>query len=116
MQRYSELISQIEELKKQAEKVKKEEFSTIVKSIKKHISEYGITAKDLGLSSSETVKTDRKSKGNRKHQKKLTSTRPKVPPKYRDQFGNTWTGRGKQPRWVVSAIASGISLDSLRIR
>lgn len=40
----------------------------------------------------------------------------KVAPKYRDDAGNTWTGRGKQPKWVVAAQAMGRSLDSLLIR
>jgi DNA-binding protein H-NS len=38
----------------------------------------------------------------------------KVPFKYR--FGNdTWTGRGKQPKWIVNALAGGLSLESFRI-
>jgi DNA-binding protein H-NS len=31
----------------------------------------------------------------------------KVPVKYRDKSGNTWTGRGAQPRWMTAAIKSG---------
>ncbi|MBK6854850.1 MAG: H-NS histone family protein [Burkholderiales bacterium] len=32
----------------------------------------------------------------------------KVAPKYRDPItGTTWTGRGLQPRWMRSALASG---------
>jgi DNA-binding protein H-NS len=42
----------------------------------------------------------------------------KVKPKYRNP-GNaeqTWTGRGKQPRWVGEVMATGLTLDDLRIR
>lgn len=41
-----------------------------------------------------------------------------VPPKYRDPENaeQTWTGRGKRPRWVVGALQAGKSLDDLIIR
>jgi len=39
----------------------------------------------------------------------------RVPVKYRDADGNTWTGRGMQPVWVREAIASGKTLDSFRV-
>ena len=31
----------------------------------------------------------------------------KVAVKYRDENGNTWTGRGKTPRWMVDAEKAG---------
>jgi DNA-binding protein H-NS len=31
----------------------------------------------------------------------------KVAVKYRDSVGNTWTGRGRMPRWMVTATKSG---------
>ena len=31
----------------------------------------------------------------------------KVAVKYRDAIGNTWTGRGKTPRWMVDAEKAG---------
>jgi DNA-binding protein H-NS len=34
---------------------------------------------------------------------------PKV--KYRDEAGNTWTGRGSRPRWLGAALLSGRSID-----
>jgi DNA-binding protein H-NS len=34
-------------------------------------------------------------------------TRGKVAVKYRDQAGNTWTGRGRMPRWMVAATKGG---------
>jgi len=35
----------------------------------------------------------------------------KVPVKYRDKSGNTWTGRGAQPRWMTAAIKAGAKRD-----
>jgi DNA-binding protein H-NS len=42
---------------------------------------------------------------------------PKVPQKFRNPAypAQTWSGRGKQPRWVKSLIASGATLEDLRI-
>jgi len=33
--------------------------------------------------------------------------RGKVAVKYRDSAGNTWTGRGRMPRWLVAATKGG---------
>ena len=42
---------------------------------------------------------------------------PKVYPKYRNPVdpSETWSGRGKQPRWWVSALKSGKSIEDLEI-
>jgi DNA-binding protein H-NS len=34
-------------------------------------------------------------------------TRGKVAVKYRDNSGNTWTGRGRMPLWMVAATKGG---------
>jgi DNA-binding protein H-NS len=117
MPTYTEMIAQIEELKKQAEKTRREEFSAVLKTIKKQISDYGFSADDLGFGKTKNIKTkvgikNRKSKLGRV---KRSTAGSKVSPKYHDGSGNTWTGRGKQPRWVAEALASGKTLDSLLI-
>ena len=39
-----------------------------------------------------------------------------VAPKYRDSnTGATWTGRGKQPKWLVQALVSGKMLQDFKI-
>ena len=42
----------------------------------------------------------------------------KVPPKYRNpaNHAETWTGRGRQPAWVVKYVGSGKKLDNLLIK
>jgi DNA-binding protein H-NS len=40
---------------------------------------------------------------------------PKVAPKYRDTSGNTWSGRGVQPRWMSAAIKEGAKRDDFLI-
>jgi DNA-binding protein H-NS len=38
---------------------------------------------------------------------KKTTKRKRVSVKYRDKAGNTWTGRGSAPRWLVAAEKAG---------
>jgi DNA-binding protein H-NS len=42
---------------------------------------------------------------------------PRVVPKFRNpaQPGETWSGRGKQPRWLTAQLRSGKKLDDFRI-
>lgn len=99
MATYKELQTQIEALKQQAEAQRKAEISAVVADIRAKMDEYGITLADLG-----SRRAGVSSKG---------ST---VPPKYRNaQTGETWTGRGKMPRWLQSAVDGGKSKESFLI-
>ena len=41
---------------------------------------------------------------------------PRVLPKYRNpQTSETWSGRGKRPRWLVAAMKSGRRIEDFRI-
>jgi DNA-binding protein H-NS len=39
----------------------------------------------------------------------------KVAIKYRDKSGNTWAGRGAQPRWLTAAIKTGAKRDDFLV-
>ncbi|MGA7804928.1 H-NS family nucleoid-associated regulatory protein [Bradyrhizobium sp.] len=43
---------------------------------------------------------------------------PRVSPKYRNpaEPSETWTGRGKTPRWLTAQLKSGKKLDDFRIQ
>lgn len=42
---------------------------------------------------------------------------PRVLPKYRNpQTSETWSGRGKRPRWLVAAMKSGRKIEEFRIK
>lgn len=50
-------------------------------------------------------------------QKRKVTTRKTVEPRYRN-YNNTeqtWTGRGKQPRWLVAELARGAKLEDFLI-
>src|SRR6516162_6035309 len=39
----------------------------------------------------------------------------KVPVKYRDRSGNTWAGRGAQPRWLREKLKAGAKLEDFDV-
>ena len=62
-------------------------------------------AASVGMTPEELLSTSRKSrKGNG------------VAPKYRDpETGKTWAGRGRKPRWMEAALASGRKVEDFAI-
>ena len=65
----------------------------VVRSIAKQIENHGISLSELRQAmNGRSVKTRRQSK---------------VAVKYRDDQGNSWTGRGRPPRWLVAAEKAG---------
>ena len=52
------------------------------------------------------------------HVKHVKRPYPKVFPKFRNpkNRGETWAGRGKQPRWLVAELRSGKKLEDFQIK
>ena len=130
MSNYLKLQAQIQKLQKEAESVKKRELAETISNIKKAIQIFGLTAADLGLSATGSVKPGRKpikarvadarttagKRRGRPAKKAGADKRSIVAPKYRDSAtGITWTGRGKQPKWLSAAITSGKTLEDFKI-
>ena len=46
---------------------------------------------------------------------KVKAAKKPVAAKYKDEAGNTWTGRGSQPRWLKTAVAAGKSLEQFLV-
>lgn len=85
MASYKDLQSQIEKLQKQAEQARDKEIATVVAQIRTMMTDYGIQASDLGIAS-----TKRKRKAGA----------PASPKFQNPQTGETWTGRGRAPKWI----------------
>ena len=49
---------------------------------------------------------------------KAKAPRAKVEPKYRDPENpeNTWTGRGRKPKWLVESLEDGVGIEKFQIR
>lgn len=85
MTTYQEYKAKIAELENLAENARKNEVSKAKEQIATIMRDYGLTIADLG-----TVT-----------KAKPVKTRAPVPTKYRDDAtGQTWTGRGRAPKWL----------------
>lgn len=74
--------------------------------------ESGKSLEDLMLRSSDSHPGEVSRSANSKKKRKMKRRPSSVI--YRDDAGNSWTGRGPQPRWLKDALASGKSLESMR--
>lgn len=86
-QTYKELLQQREALEQAIAQARQNEIASAVAKIRELVAEYGLTPQDVfpGRGAKSTVV-------------KSTS---KVAAKYRDPAtGQTWTGRGKAPKWI----------------
>ena len=108
----TELNNLISEASRELEARKKSEV--VVRDIHKVLDKHGITKRERpvllqaamngGITSTRTPKRASKRKG------------VKVAPKYRcPTSGDTWTGRGRPPAWVVDACASNkLSIEAFK--
>jgi DNA-binding protein H-NS len=95
---------QIAQLRKQAEELRNQERSGVIEEVRKKIAEYGLTAADLKLAA-------------RIGKRAGAAGGSKSAAKYRSPTGETWSGgRGRKPRWVTEALASGKSLSEFEIK
>ena len=99
------LLAQKAELDKQIAKAKAGEKAAVLAQMRSAMEQYGITPEDLFTTAKRGRKPGSTNSGERKP----------VAPKYRNEAGETWTGRGKQPKWVAEALASGLTLEDLMI-
>lgn len=118
-----QIQQQIAKLQKEAEALKAKEVSGVVERIKDAIAHYGLTVEDLFGSPTGKRKGTRtaavnlkKAASKRLASKKATGKGSRVPVKYRDDAGNTWSGRGNKPRWLVAALASGKTVEDFVVK
>lgn len=98
MPKLTDLLAQKEALEKQIAAARRDERQAAISQIKALMAEHGLTLADLGSRT--------KPKGGT----------GKVAPKYRDKAsGQTWSGRGLQPRWLKAALATGKKLSDFAV-
>lgn len=97
-----ELLIQRAEIDKQIEATRKKERANAISQATKLINEFQLTAQECGFGgkTGKTVNTPAKT----------------VAAKFRSADGNTWSGRGKAPRWLVDYEKNGGSRENLRIK
>lgn len=100
-----ELIAQKEDLDRQIEQTKTRERGAAIEKVKALMSEYGLTPADLGTRPAPRSGGKGKAGGG-----------AKVAAKYRNtSTGESWSGRGLQPRWLKAAIAGGRKIGDFAV-
>lgn len=96
-----DLIAQKDALEREIDQRKNQDRSEAISRVKALMDEYGLTSADLSIKAGA-----RKSAG---------KTR-KVAAKYRNTAtGETWSGRGLQPRWLKAALATGRKITEFAV-
>ena len=95
MATYHELVAQKAAIDAQIEEARKTEVSAAVVEVKRLVGEYGLTAADCGFGAP------------------AKKTKYRVPVKYRGPNGESWTGRGKTPAWILAHESAGRTRESL---
>jgi len=111
---------QIERLQQQASKVRDQEVGEVVRKIRAAIAHYQLTVEEVfggrkrgrpaGKTAAKKQVAPKKTIGSKKR------TGRKIAIKYRDGSGNTWTGRGSQPRWLVAALKDGKRIEDFVVK
>ncbi|CAN5309126.1 H-NS histone family protein [soil metagenome] len=93
-----ELLAQRAALDAQIEQTKDSARVEAVAKVKSLMSEYGLSVADLSMRTPKVAKVS------------------KVAVKYRNQAtGETWSGRGLQPKWLKAAITGGAALTDFHV-
>jgi DNA-binding protein H-NS len=96
-----ELLAQKQALDAQIELTRKTERADAVAKVQALMAEYGLSMSDL------TAK---------RAPKAAAKKGAKVAAKYRNTAtGDTWSGRGLQPKWLKAALASGRKLSDFAV-
>ena len=96
-----ELIAQKEALEHEIERTRQKDRSDAITKVRALMDEYGLTAADLSA---------------RKGIKARAGKGKKVAAKYRNAAtGETWSGRGLQPKWLKAALTGGRKLADFAV-
>jgi len=113
---YSALQAKIEKeinkLQKKAEALQTKRRKPVIASIVASMREYNITPEEIAAAFGGASKSPRASAG----RKAAPAAKRQVAPKYRHpKTGETWSGRGKAPRWLTAEEAEGNSRETFLI-
>lgn len=121
----AQLTAQIERLQQKIESVKASEVAGVVARIREAISYYELTPEQLfgsrpakGKRAAAKPSSTRTAAAN-VPSKKAVRTKVagvKLPPKFADGAGNSWTGRGSTPRWLAEAVAAGKTKEEFAVK
>jgi DNA-binding protein H-NS len=95
----NELLAQKAAIEQQIADARRAEHADAVAKVRALMAEHGLTLADLASKSAAPKRAG-----------------AKVAPKYRNSStGDTWSGRGLQPKWLKAALASGKTIGDFTI-
>ena len=96
-----ELIAQKVALEREIELTSKQEREDAIAKVRSLMAEYGLNVSDLSTRGMPKVRT---------------GSVNKVAAKYRDDStGDSWSGRGLQPKWLKAALANGRKISDFAL-
>jgi DNA-binding protein H-NS len=99
-----DLLDRKAALEKEIEATRRQEKADAIAQVKNLMSQYGLSVSDLSTKGG-APKTAGASKGG------------KVAVKYRNTAtGDTWSGRGLQPKWLKAALAAGRKIEEFAVK
>lgn len=115
----AKIEKEINKLQKKAEVLQTKRRKPVIASIVTSMREYDITPEEIAAAYG-AGKPVRAAGGRRKAgagARPGNAVKRAVAPKYRHpQTGETWSGRGKAPRWLAAEEAAGATRDSFLIK
>jgi DNA-binding protein H-NS len=102
MATYTEIQEQIKKLQEQADKIRAGEIESVIADLRSKIAHYGLSAEQLGFTSSA----------------KKTGTKASAATVMYRKGNLTWSGaaRGRRPDWVKEILDAGGDLQQYRVK
>ena len=102
MSSLKDLLDRKAELEKEIESTSREELAGAIAKVKALMQEFGLTVADISSKSSARPAS--------------TSKGGKVAAKYINKAtGDSWSGRGLQPKWLKAALESGRKIEEFKV-
>lgn len=99
---YRSLVAQRAALERKIVQARKREIANVVKQINALIAEYELTPQELRFGKSSRVIKQTAAPAKKSARVTRAAKVAAPAPKYRDpETGNTWSGRGRAPKWIV---------------
>lgn len=108
---------EIDKLRKKAEALQLKRRKPVIASIVRSMREYDITPEEIAAAFGKPAAARRGPAKKSAATSAATPAKRPVAPKYRHpETKETWSGRGKAPRWLTAAEAAGASRESFLIQ
>lgn len=105
MSTLNELLAERAEIERKIAQLQSEERSGAIAKVRALMADFGLSMVDLGTRAAAAPRSSSSS-----------SSTKKVAAKYRNTAtGESWSGRGLQPKWLKAALGGGRSIEEFKL-